>query len=154
MESDVDEVRCCDEGRRHPFQIINAKASMSPAEEIIDVFRPPAGISELEDVARFSTGQCFEKSLQPLSVQVPPGRELEQDGAQMALQSADTREQSLEGRLWVFEPLDVGNKSAGLDGEDEGGGDPFCIIEEHASRGQTIEGPVDLYRRKYLCVVV
>src|SRR5690348_3014464 len=103
----------------------------------------PCGVAEFEGVA-MAARQRFQKSLQPIHVDVPTRRQLKQDSSDFLFQGLRVREEFLARRFGILQLFHVGDVPAGFHGKGEAGWRLVTPRVEGLLTGKAIEGVVDL----------
>ena len=82
-------------------------------QDAVDLFGMPRWIAQLEGVA-MARRQDFEERLQPLRVDIPAGRKLEDDRPQFPAQPVHVLKEFADPGFGVFQLLHVSQKPAAL----------------------------------------
>src|SRR6266508_1420668 len=131
--------------------VVSAEGDPTLLQQLKDLVDHPTLIAEFEDVPQVS-GQQVQERLQSLQVQTPPRRQLIEDRAQIFPQESGPIQKSLERRLRVFQPLQMGQVSIRFDRVNESFRRLLAPGLEGLSGGQLIESIVDLDRGERLGV--
>jgi len=119
----------------------NAECGIVPAQNLINGFGVPGRIAEFKRVA-MTLRERAQKGLEPFRVDLPKGRQLKDNWAELGAQKIDPLEVAFDGETGVLQLFHVGNKTAAFGGKAESRGRAGAPVLESGFERQTIEGVV------------
>lgn len=157
MTPEVNEIHCKGlfHGKIRPIGEAKGDACFLQKLERLGV--QPAFVPDLQGSAKLLDyalpPKIAKEAFEALDVEGPGRGKLKENGAQLLPKARGPLKEEADGGLGVLQPLDVGDEAAGFDGEDEAQGRALPPSLEGRSRGEAVEGVVQLNRLKMPAVV-
>src|SRR5687768_12789315 len=125
-------------------QVVDAKGGVMPAEKSESLFAEPGLVPELDRPLE-PLWRRFQKRRQALQVRLPPRWKLDQNGAQMVLQSFRAADESLQRLDRILQLLHMRRIAAEFERVEESVRRPIPPRLERRFRWQAVKAVIDLY---------